>query len=59
VEPAQHPGFALPTNAASASDLPADRVLVAAGALTGAQLTVLPASMARGGGASAPLRWAD
>jgi hypothetical protein len=59
VTPSQHPGLTLPDNAASASELPADRVLVAAGALTGARLTVLPASMARGGGASALLRWAN
>jgi hypothetical protein len=52
-------GVPLPEPAASSDDLPADRALLAAGALTGARLTVLPKSMARGGGASALLRWAE
>lgn len=57
VEPGSHPGLPLPHVAAQATELPADRVLVAAGALTGARLTVLPATIAHGGGASALLRW--
>ena len=52
-------GVPLPEPAASRDDLPADRALIAAGALTGAQLTVLPKPMARGGGASALLRWSE
>ena len=59
VKPAQYAGLPLPAPAVGADELPADRVLVAAAALTGAQLTVLPASMAHGGGASALLRWDD
>jgi hypothetical protein len=57
VQPARHPGLPLPDSASQVAELPTDRVLVAAGALTGARLTVLPASMTRGGGASALLRW--
>jgi hypothetical protein len=57
VEPGKHEGLPLPSPAVRARELPADRVLVAAAALTGARLTVLPASMAHGGGASALLRW--
>jgi hypothetical protein len=49
----------LPELAASADELPADRVVVAAAALTDAALSVLPAAMARGGGVSALLRWSD
>jgi hypothetical protein len=52
-------GVPLPEPAASSDDLPADRALIAAGALTGAQLTVLPKSIARGGGVSALLRWSE
>jgi hypothetical protein len=57
VQPRQHAGLPLPAVAAEADELPADRVLVAAATLTGAELTVLPAAMAHGGGASAVLRW--
>ncbi len=53
----RYDGLSLPPGVSGA--LPADRVLVAAGALSGADLTLLPASMARGGGVSALLRWAD
>jgi hypothetical protein len=59
VSPGQHEGLPLPTPAVDATELPVDRVLVAAAALTGAGLTVLPASMAHGGGVSALLRWDD
>jgi hypothetical protein len=59
VKPGQYKGLPLPAAAVEADELPADRVLVAAGSLTGASLTVLPASMAHGGGASALLRWDD
>jgi hypothetical protein len=59
VSPGQHEGLPLPSPAVHARELPADRALVAAAALTGADLTVLPASMAHGGGASALLRWDD
>jgi Bacterial archaeo-eukaryotic release factor family 2 len=59
VRPGQHAGLPLPPPAVDAQELPADRVLVAAAAITGAHLTVLPASMSHGGGASALLRWDD
>lgn len=59
VTPRRHPGLALPEPAASADELPAARALVAAAALTGAQLTLAPAEMTRGGGVSALLRWSD
>lgn len=49
----------LPMPSGVGGELPADRVLVAAGALSGAEVTLVPASMAHGGGASALLRWAD
>jgi len=50
-------GVALPDAAQQQRELPADRALVAAAALTGASLSVLPSTMSRGGGASALLRW--
>jgi hypothetical protein len=59
VEPGRHAGLPLPGGADTADRLPADRVLVAAAALTGARVRVLPASMAHGGGVSALLRWDD
>lgn len=59
VRPADLDGVPLPEPAASSDELPADRALVAAGALTGADLTVLPASLSRGGGVTALLRWSD
>jgi hypothetical protein len=59
VEPRRHEGLPLPAPAGDAERLPADRVLVAAAALTGARLRVLPASMVHGGGVSALLRWDD
>ncbi len=59
VKPSDLEGVPLPEPAASSDELPADRALVAAGALTGADLTVLPASLARGGGVSALLRWTE
>lgn len=52
-------GVPLPAPAATAKEIPADRALLAAGALTGAQVSVVPASLARGGGVSALLRWSD
>jgi len=58
IKPSSWDGLPLPDSAKDAQELPADRVLVAAGALTGAELTVLPAEMSHGGGAAALLRWA-
>lgn len=49
-------GVPLPASARAQEEIPADRALVAAAALTGASLTVLPQSMTHGGPA-ALLRW--
>ena len=57
VDPADHPGLSLPEGATGR--LPADRALVAAAALTGAEVSVLPADETKGGGVAALLRWDD
>jgi hypothetical protein len=57
VRPADHPGLALPPSALEADELPADQVLLAAGAATGAQLSVLPRELSHGAGVAALLRW--
>jgi peptide subunit release factor 1 (eRF1) len=57
VRPADHPGLTLPAAAAKEEELPADQVLVAAGAATDAQLSVLPAEQTKGAGVAALLRW--
>ncbi|WP_435770521.1 Vms1/Ankzf1 family peptidyl-tRNA hydrolase [Nocardioides sp. SYSU DS0651] len=60
-----HPGLALPPSAMEAGELPADQVLVAAAALTDAEVSVLPAGMplpqdlALSSGVAALLRWDD
>ena len=59
VNPAEHPGLALPASASDATDLPADQVLVAVGAATDAELSVLPAEQTKGAGVAALLRWDD
>jgi hypothetical protein len=59
VNPAEHPGLALPTSASDATELPADQVLVAVGAATDAELSVLPAEQTKGAGVAALLRWDD
>lgn len=59
VNPADHPGLALPASAGNESELPADQVLVAVGAATGAELSVLPAEQTKGAGVAALLRWDD
>ena len=59
VDPAKHPELAVPSGAADAGELPADRVLVAAAALTDASVTLLPSELGRGGGVSALLRWSE
>ncbi|MDQ4007107.1 MAG: hypothetical protein M3211_03290 [Actinomycetota bacterium] len=51
-----YPGLKLPAEAAYGR-LPADQALVAAGALTDADLTVLPGSSIGGDGVAALLRW--
>lgn len=57
VRPADHPGLTLPAGAGKEDELPADQVLVAAGAATDAQLSVLPAEQTKGAGVAALLRW--
>jgi hypothetical protein len=57
IRPKDHPGLPLPEPAASAADVPAGRALVAAAAMSGAQMTLLPKGMSHGGGVAALLRW--
>jgi hypothetical protein len=57
VKPSEHPGLALPGAAAEQSELPADQVLVAVGAATDAELSVLPTEQTKGAGVAALLRW--
>jgi hypothetical protein len=59
VDPSDYPAIELPSAAARRGRVAADRVLVAAGALTDASLTVLPASSIGGDGIAALLRWQD
>jgi hypothetical protein len=59
VEPARFPGLPIPQQAAVTKELPADQVLVAAGAATDASLVVLPTEQGKGGGVAAVLRWDD
>jgi Bacterial archaeo-eukaryotic release factor family 2 len=56
VNAAEYEGLPVPA-AARDAEVPADGVLVAAAALTDANLSLLPAGMGRGGGISALLRW--
>jgi hypothetical protein len=53
-----YPGLRVPPSARERA-VPADRTLVAGAALTDAQLSLLPASIGRGGGVSALVRWAQ
>ncbi len=63
VAAADHPGLALPAVAQDAGALPADQVLVAAAALTDAEVTLLPhelplpQELALANGVAATLRW--
>jgi len=57
VTPSEHPGLSLPESAAGEKELPADQVLVAAGAATDCELSVLPADLTKGAGVAALLRW--
>lgn len=66
VRPSRHEGLVLPEPALAAEGLPADRVVVAAAALSGSRLSLLPAQLipALGGaghaeGVAALLRWTD
>lgn len=57
IAPSRLEGITLPSAARTAEQLPADRAVVAAAALTGASLTLLPKSMIHGS-VAALLRWA-
>ncbi|GAA3530996.1 hypothetical protein GCM10022263_19480 [Nocardioides daeguensis] len=63
IAPGDHPGLALPRAALDARELPADQVLLAAAALTDAEVSVVPASLplprelALAAGVVALLRW--
>lgn len=57
VDPSRWPGLPLPEQARARKELPADQVLVAAGAATDAAIAVLPATQTKGGGVAAMLRW--
>lgn len=57
VAPAEHPGIGLPPSALEEKSLPADRVLVAMGAATGTDLSLLPTQATKGAGVAALLRW--
>jgi len=59
VNPKDHPGLTLPEPAASADELRADEVLVAAGAATDARLSLLPRGLTKGAGVAALLRWEE
>jgi hypothetical protein len=59
VRPDEHPGLSLPSAAAKSDELPADLVLVAAGAATDTELSLLPAEQTEGAGVAALLRWDD
>jgi hypothetical protein len=57
VHPAEFPGLELPDPARSSAEAPADRVLLAAAALTGAEVSLLPAALIPDHGVAAVLRW--
>jgi hypothetical protein len=59
IDATRFPGLPLPAQAAQRKDLPADQVLVAAGAATDTELSVIPAQQGKGGGVAALLRWDD
>lgn len=59
VDPSRFPGLPIPEQATTKKELPADQVLVAAGAATDTHLAVLPAAQTKGGGVAALLRWDD
>lgn len=59
VDPTSHPGLELPSSAAVDEKIPADQVLVAMGAATDAELSVLPKEQTPGDGVAALLRWTD
>jgi hypothetical protein len=59
VSPAEHEGLVVPESARNSPELPADRVLVAAAALSDSGLALIPAELAPGDGIAALLRWSD
>jgi Bacterial archaeo-eukaryotic release factor family 2 len=59
VAPSDYPGLVLPSAAFDGQRLAADQTLLAAGAATDAEVTVLPSSSIGGDGVAALLRWGD
>jgi hypothetical protein len=57
IAPGDYPGIVLPASAFEGRRLPADQALVAAGAATDADLSVLPIDSIGGDGIAALLRW--
>jgi Bacterial archaeo-eukaryotic release factor family 2 len=57
VAPGDYPGIVLPSAAFEGRRLPADQTLLAAGASTDAEVTVLPSTSIGGDGIAALLRW--
>lgn len=57
VDPSDYPGLLLPKSAFSGERLHADQVLIAAGATTDANLSLLPADRVGADGVAALLRW--
>ena len=53
VDPSKYPGLPIPAQLATKKELPADQVLVAAGAATDTNIAVLPAEQSKGGGIAA------
>jgi hypothetical protein len=59
IAPGDYPGIVLPASAFEGRRLPADQTLVAAGAATDADLSVLPIDSIGGDGIAALLRWEE
>jgi Bacterial archaeo-eukaryotic release factor family 2 len=59
VDATKFPGLPIPEQASKLKELPADQVLVAAGAATDTAVAVLPEAQTKGGGVAALLRWDD
>jgi Bacterial archaeo-eukaryotic release factor family 2 len=59
VAPGDYPGIVLPSAAFDGQRLPADQTLLAAGAGTDTEVTVLPSQSIGGDGIAALLRWED
>jgi len=59
VDATKFPGLPIPEQATRLKEIPADQVLVAAGAMTDTGVAVLPEAQGKGGGVAALLRWDD